>query len=450
MTDFWNYADAWLRIHFGIILGQEGILGKTLSILSTVFILLFNYLKYRFDVGYYHDVFGVPETYLGTAWNSTMTDFVLNALVSILQSFLALGLILLFSLFLFWLCNSKPIRKFFIFSKKKDWGPGINVAFLIVITTAFIFVIWFAAARLRTIGRFLLLGSAAIGGGLLLFLAAALIYRAYLNCHEEKHALACYNEECSDNTCTAKVCPTETNVKMSYYKYLNRDNQHGLPVGRKVILLSGLTILFLIISSLANLLGGCIASLETELGFLAADESLSQQLDELSYDPPGNYWAVLYRKGEQYVITPCHIDENEATVFPQYHCVVPIEGTVVAEKSFRRILIDDNTLIQGEKWNFVECFLWIFHLDDSIPPETITPTEPGETTEPTEPDETTEPTIPDATTEPPIPDGTTDTSISYEVTELHISSDVTELSISGEITWPIGGCDCCRCVPGLG
>jgi hypothetical protein len=214
-----------------------------------------------------------------------------------------------------------------------------------------------------------------------------------------------------------------------------------------------------------------MASLETNMMYLLPDEALAEELHKLNdqrEDPA--FWAVVCRTGEHYIIMPCRINEkragekdDEMTVYPKYHSVIPSEGVVLINGTFARVLIDGNTMIDENGWTnpFQRFSSWLQDILNQTPEPTETEVA-AETTEPSPPTETTEPPPPTETTASSedvylVIDSTTS---SESVLNISFSDgDGTSANTSAvqnviiHIAYPDGalyGCGCCRCTPGLG
>ena len=412
---FFTFAEAWMKQHFGAFLGEETILGKTAAFLSTVLILYFNLLKYLYDVGYYHRAFGVPEEYLDAAWNSSMTDFVLQAMFAIVRSFFTMGMLLVFAAavwLLVWgiaqIC--KDWEKQSMFAAIKEYGGVCLVCLLLLV---FLFTLW-----LRHItAQKLILGTAAFFGGMFFVLIFCILRNTY------------------------RLSQSEGNAE-KVVRRLRGINWFCALVAAALLVLG---------VCLAGSVGKSIASKEKSLLMLCTSEgTIGEQMDHIRNPEDKEHWAVVYQTDDAYVIMPCQIDKDTATIYSRYHSVIPSESVVVYKEVFQKLHIDDGTphgvagsTITDEIDGFVETIIdW--YIDITIEqPETPDTTEPTDTTDPTDPTNPTDPST--------EPTGTSSDTINNTVD--HTISNSSDQNMIIYIEYNVEGfrnCGCCRCEEGFG
>lgn len=401
---FFTFAEAWMKQHFGAFLGEETILGKTAAFLSTVLILYFNLLKHLYDVGYYHRAFGVPEEYLDAAWNSSMTDFVLQAMFAIVRSFFTMGMLLVFAAavwFLFWILWQELWNRKYHHIWTEIIGRNI---YRICVAILVVFVLyWLLSIK----GKKLIVRIAALAGCLFFILIFRILRNTYRLSQSEGDADDGVSGLRVINWCCA--------------------------VAAAVLLVLGVVF--------AGSVGKSIAAREQSLLMLCASEgTIGEQMDHIRNPEDKEHWAVVYQTDDAYVIMPCQIDKDTATIYSRYHSVIPSESVVVYKEVFHKLHIDDGTphgvagsTITDELDRLVEMIINI----TIEQPETPDTTEPTDTTDPTDP--STEPT------------GTSSDTINNTVDNTINSSSDQNMIIY--IEYNVEGfrnCGCCRCEEGFG
>lgn len=428
MKSFWEFAEAWLKEHWGRFLGEQGVLAKGAAFLTTVVILYSNFLFHRYDVGYYHRFFGVPREYLRAAWNSSMTDLLVYAMIAIVRSILILGAVAVLLVFLVAFCV-------WIHEKSKKTQMIFWVLFVVAAVILVVFMIfWWDSYQMW---KFL----AGLCGAVFLILTLCLIWQTY--------QLSLGPEDCSD--CGQISCDKEKCKKMKR----KRGVRNAMAVFLAVMVIAA--------AVLAPCFGQNMASLETRLQYISVEESIPQQMDELLCKPQGEdgekcVWAVIYRYGDNYLAAPCVTGSDEAEIFTKYQCVVPSGEVVVVTEHFQDITINR----EDPPWeNSRE--------DPAEPTEEPTPTttpteEPYPTTAPVPTEEPSPTTVPVPTEEPnptTEPEPTPDPNPVPEPTPEPIPVPVPiPVPIPGPVPDPaptgcctsccIEFCGCCRCTPGLG
>ena len=503
LNEFLHFAEKWLSGHFSVILGEDAILSKAAAFLCGVLILFFNYLKHRYDVGYYHKVFGVPEEYLGFAWNNSMTDFVLNALIFIFWSLIIIGVIGAVCICLV-LVFSRPSSKSYktICFLSKYIFPAIAVILFRFRRTIHIALMWI---------------SVCVGSVFLVLAIAVLVWDSYQKSIKTQGIADNKNKDSSKAAGLKAKQPLIDRFKSLFRKSTREDslklslfsNQENIDILKENLSISEedksieapeqslennqdesytplsprarrILIVLLCLGLMSSGFCACrfgqkMASLETNMMYIYPDEELADKLHKLNSIPEDQRtspepWAVICRDGDHYVIMPCKINEkragakdDELTVYPKYHCVIPAEGVVLVNGVFERVIIDGNPIIDENGWkNAFDQWLPRPQNDSVI---TTEPSETGST------EETTEPPLPTEPTEPPPPTETTASSEDvYLVIDSTTSSEsVVNISFSDgdgtsantsavqnviiHIAYPDGalyGCGCCRCTPGLG
>lgn len=408
MAGFFTFAEAWMKQRFGAFLGEETILGKTAAFLSTVLILYFNLLKYLYDVGYYHRAFGVPEEYLGAAWNSSMTDFVLQAMFAIVRSFFTMGMLLVFAAavwFLFWILRQELWNRKYHHIWTEIIGRNI---YRICVAILVVFVLyWLLSIK----GKKLIVRIAALAGCLFFILIFRILRNTYRLSQSEGDADDGVSGLRVINWCCA--------------------------VAAAVLLVLGVVF--------AGSVGKSIAAREQSLLMLCASEgTIGEQMDHIRNPEDKEHWAVVYQTDDAYVIMPCQIDKDTATIYSRYHSVIPSESVVVYKEVFQKLHIDDGTphgvagsTITDELDGFVETIIDRYIYITIEQPETPDTTEPTDTTDPTDP--STEPT------------GTSSDTINNTVD--HTISNSSDQNMIIYIEYNVEGfrnCGCCRCEEGFG
>ncbi len=127
--------DDYLTEHLFPLLGKENVLGKVFAFFGTLWIFLYNYLRYCYDVGYYSDFLGVPKALVETP---DLSAFSSNAVQSVVYLILVSFCFVTFVLLINWLDRKLPkwisniiliiFSLFFAYFLLSFWKYGIPVA----------------------------------------------------------------------------------------------------------------------------------------------------------------------------------------------------------------------------------------------------------------------------------------------------------------------------------
>ena len=319
-----HFAEKWLHEHFGAILGENAVLNKAFAILSTIIIFYFNYLKRQYDVGYYHEVFGIPIEYLGSAWNSTITDLLLSALISIFQSILTLFVFLfIITLLVVVYISSHPQEDYTIKDLIRDLMKAFIGALNDYPAISLAVIIFVFLTLCKPVSKWLMLLAS-------LYCIVLLVSTAIL-------FVLVYRESMLD------IHPDEGRIV--YVRKLRR---------LKKLVIFIVVIMFFLSGSFLKWFGRQMAYQENNLKYITIEEGITQQLNALTEktDDYQEYpcWAIIYQLGENYLIAPCTISANTFTakIYTNYQCIIPSEGVVVVSDVFTRINVE-RKLVNGEE-----------------------------------------------------------------------------------------------------